>query len=389
MAPAHADDDENNENGNNPSTSLPNTTCADGNEESASISSDDADRDQPECAICLDVFRIGEVVAWSTDPHCGHVFHHKCIREWLLRRIACPCCRKVVLPVDRPLVAASRQRTEEGDNNDGPVSPPSVESFDPQAGGEPAPTTPAAHPSAPTKPFRLTQAMMKSYAQDRVKRTTTSYYCVQEGLITLDSFGVSRNQNEVKTMTDRMRKRRKSFSSSGKNTTQTIDIDRGMEEPTLINSWWGQFTRRVGMRRSETGLTAATSTGDETSTRNLARDIPLPPSPDQTFDMQEEDDDDDDNDGTDLERQDGSLASSSETPSNESVTAADDIDPLSPDMDVTTEEATNGIFSYFTGRTLPSAQEEPAVSPDLEVPAAASADELVAELSSILAIMEV
>jgi hypothetical protein len=36
------------------------------------------------CTICLGAYRIGESVAWSTNPECHHCFHTSCIEEWLL-----------------------------------------------------------------------------------------------------------------------------------------------------------------------------------------------------------------------------------------------------------------------------------------------------------------
>jgi hypothetical protein len=53
-----------------------------------------------ECPICFEAFRIGEVVSWSANPTCDHVFHHICIKEWLVERKECPFCRQVFLPVD-------------------------------------------------------------------------------------------------------------------------------------------------------------------------------------------------------------------------------------------------------------------------------------------------
>jgi Ring finger domain len=54
----------------------------------------------PECPICLQDLQVNQIVSWSTNPSCQHVFHHECIKEWLLRRIDCPFCRETFLPVD-------------------------------------------------------------------------------------------------------------------------------------------------------------------------------------------------------------------------------------------------------------------------------------------------
>jgi len=49
-----------------------------------------------DCPICLDTFQIDEMVAWSADPNCNHVFHHACVKEWLIRKPHCPSCRTLL-----------------------------------------------------------------------------------------------------------------------------------------------------------------------------------------------------------------------------------------------------------------------------------------------------
>ena len=46
-----------------------------------------------QCAICLNDFHDGEEICWSQNIECGHVFHHLCIKQWVLRHDDCPCCR--------------------------------------------------------------------------------------------------------------------------------------------------------------------------------------------------------------------------------------------------------------------------------------------------------
>ena len=49
------------------------------------------------CAICINSYRVGDIVAWSSNPLCMHVFHRACIETWLLKERAhlqCPCCRQ-------------------------------------------------------------------------------------------------------------------------------------------------------------------------------------------------------------------------------------------------------------------------------------------------------
>jgi Ring finger domain len=47
-----------------------------------------------ECSICMDEFEVGDTVSWAPHALCTHVFHHQCIKNWLLRHAECPCCRR-------------------------------------------------------------------------------------------------------------------------------------------------------------------------------------------------------------------------------------------------------------------------------------------------------
>lgn len=48
------------------------------------------------CAICLDPYRVGDIVVWSSNEKCRDVFHESCIISWLTkkRNARCPCCRQ-------------------------------------------------------------------------------------------------------------------------------------------------------------------------------------------------------------------------------------------------------------------------------------------------------
>jgi hypothetical protein len=63
------------------------------------IGAEDED-DAPECPICMGELVVGQIVSWSANPDCGHVYHHECIKEWLLRHVECPLCKHIFLPVD-------------------------------------------------------------------------------------------------------------------------------------------------------------------------------------------------------------------------------------------------------------------------------------------------
>ena len=79
------------------------------------------------CSICLDSYGIGSTVTWSSNDLCEHVFHEKCILDWLHQQklqqedsadapppreeegssknnstgsLLCPCCRQDFVTVD-------------------------------------------------------------------------------------------------------------------------------------------------------------------------------------------------------------------------------------------------------------------------------------------------
>ncbi|KAL7563624.1 hypothetical protein ACA910_013364 [Epithemia clementina (nom. ined.)] len=51
------------------------------------------DDEQDGCVICLNQYEEGEIIAWSHNKKCEHLFHHQCIMEWLLKHDECPICR--------------------------------------------------------------------------------------------------------------------------------------------------------------------------------------------------------------------------------------------------------------------------------------------------------
>jgi Ring finger domain len=53
-----------------------------------------------ECPICMSELLQGQIVSWSANELCNHVYHHECIKEWLLRHTQCCLCKHIYLPVD-------------------------------------------------------------------------------------------------------------------------------------------------------------------------------------------------------------------------------------------------------------------------------------------------
>lgn len=45
------------------------------------------------CPICLEIFKPGEEVLISKASECRHIFHEKCLSQWLNLHDECPCCR--------------------------------------------------------------------------------------------------------------------------------------------------------------------------------------------------------------------------------------------------------------------------------------------------------
>ena len=48
------------------------------------------------CSICLDNYKVGNEVVWSTNPNCVHVYHKECMLTWLCKfgEGCCPICRE-------------------------------------------------------------------------------------------------------------------------------------------------------------------------------------------------------------------------------------------------------------------------------------------------------
>merc|ERR1711948_122289 len=60
----------------------------------------------PTCVVCLAEFEIGEKLA---ELPCGHVFHTRCVAEWLACKSGCPyrCVGEVLPPEDEDLAVPS------------------------------------------------------------------------------------------------------------------------------------------------------------------------------------------------------------------------------------------------------------------------------------------
>ena len=146
---------------------------------------------------------------------------------------------------------------------------------------------------------------MEIYAEERARRTITSYYCVQDGLVILDAFGLTHREPTITSSDPECPERRlKGLSrgtSSHRTTTDTKETGNataGASSPaagaasTDPSSWLEGVLSRM-LRRSDTESTNATPTSTS-STSNMDNGTHSPPSPDQTFDMLEEEEDEHD-----------------------------------------------------------------------------------------------
>ncbi|KAG7340943.1 ring finger domain containing protein [Nitzschia inconspicua] len=161
------------------------------------------------CSICLEKFKIGDKVSWSSNVQCNHTFHHSCVREWLLRNSDCPNCREYVLLVDRPLP------------DDEPPPPPAA-----------AATTTTNRRKALT-PKQISICRMK-----QAHRTDTSYFCVDCGLVQLHAFD-DRFESKIKAMEEQ--------SCNDKAKSKNDDDDDDNDSKSKV--WW----RRRGQLRHGSG----------------------------------------------------------------------------------------------------------------------------------------
>lgn len=86
----------------------------------------DEEQDQANrCTICMEKYKVGEIMTTSDTGQCSHTFHYKCMADWLIRKAMCPICRNTFMSVDvkheRAQEALQQQeaRTQEQDSEIG------------------------------------------------------------------------------------------------------------------------------------------------------------------------------------------------------------------------------------------------------------------------------
>lgn len=73
----------------------------------AECDSDDIEKlnDDNECSICYNLMTLTQNETNNSDKNlykdkvmklsCNHMFHHDCIKSWMMKKLSCPCCRRV------------------------------------------------------------------------------------------------------------------------------------------------------------------------------------------------------------------------------------------------------------------------------------------------------
>jgi hypothetical protein len=44
------------------------------------------------CIICYQDYKVGELIAWSSNSPCHNKFHQQCILQWLMSNVLVLCC---------------------------------------------------------------------------------------------------------------------------------------------------------------------------------------------------------------------------------------------------------------------------------------------------------
>jgi hypothetical protein len=74
-----------------------------------------------ECVVCMEPFRVGDVVSWSNSMKCLHVFHNECITEWLQhpKHDDCPYCRCELVNTDEISLDTQDRNPPDGNDSNG------------------------------------------------------------------------------------------------------------------------------------------------------------------------------------------------------------------------------------------------------------------------------
>ena len=128
--------------------------------------------DEPEpyqCSICMESFAHNDLVSWSPSTECNHVFHHACIKTWLLHHECCPYCRVCLLSVDQRNVEITHSTTV----SRGTTS--SVGLLQGLRGYQ-----------SKKRVNNWGKEQLRELTMQRHRRLGSTYYCIKDGLVILD-----------------------------------------------------------------------------------------------------------------------------------------------------------------------------------------------------------
>ncbi|CAB9526903.1 Zinc finger, C3HC4 type (RING finger) [Seminavis robusta] len=137
-----------------------------------------------ECPVCMEAFVVEDVVSWSSYESCSHVYHHQCIKEWLLRHNNCPFCREIFLPVDR------YQK-------------------------------------------KITMKVFKELSDLRARRAERTYFCIQDGLVTVP---IASSDSNVQPSCDNNTSKRRLSDVTTKSDKDYNDISASSPAPAATNT---------------------------------------------------------------------------------------------------------------------------------------------------------
>jgi hypothetical protein len=74
--------------------------------------------DEAACPICLEPYKPGDEVCWSTNEDCPHSFRLDCMMKWLMTHDDCPLCRADYLNVKKEEKEETRTSTDPANNSE-------------------------------------------------------------------------------------------------------------------------------------------------------------------------------------------------------------------------------------------------------------------------------
>lgn len=178
--------------------------------------------DKNECSICMETFTKDTIVSWSPNSKCDHVFHHSCIKEWLLHHDTCPCCRTQFLLVDadpndygtitnsHPSIEQMQDDSSSNERNNSSNRQQDTTNGNNETNGN------TKIKSSSRKLWTMEQ--LKVLAKQRSIRYNSTFYCMEHGLVLIDPKDKSRRLDKAT--------RKKLITSNISSTEELIQLRR-------------------------------------------------------------------------------------------------------------------------------------------------------------------